>query len=217
MWPHYCRPGRSGWGGTMRIARDTSSFRRLLSPRMVAAASFCMLHFPGVAMAHVRVPNYTHLGRLMDAGDQGARTATHLRRPGATEQGAAKVRPGCGVRLMGQFVRHSDRRMIFAPVFLGLHRPPAHEVETASARSVAFRVLREQPAGRIATPRSRLHVEARRLRQPNEAPFLQFLESQAGSRLRDVDAFGQAQRHVPAWPPHEGGNRDEAMDIQAPA
>lgn len=81
----------------MRIAHDTVSFRRLLSPRMVAAASFCMLHFPGVAMAHVRVPNYTHLGRPMDAGDQGARTATHLRRPGATEQGAAKVRPGCGV------------------------------------------------------------------------------------------------------------------------
>src|SRR5258708_2504101 len=76
------------------IVRPARGSRRLSSLRM-AAASFCLLHFPAFeAMAHVRAPNYGYL-RKSDAGNQGTRAGIRMERPRANEQGSTKLGHVC--------------------------------------------------------------------------------------------------------------------------
>jgi Peptidase family M23 len=63
---------------------------------MVAAAFFGCHLLAVEAGAHVRVPNYSHLDRKMESGNQGASSITRLKRPGANDQGSAKLSPVCG-------------------------------------------------------------------------------------------------------------------------
>ena len=84
-----------------RITRHTggAGCSRLLSLPMVAAA-FLGCHLLAVeARAHVRVPNYSHLDRKMESGNQGAATTARLERPGANDHGSAKLRTGCDASL----------------------------------------------------------------------------------------------------------------------
>ena len=62
---------------------------------MVAGAFFSCHLLAVEARAHVRVPNYSHLDRKMESGNQGASPATRLERPGAKDQGSAKLSPVC--------------------------------------------------------------------------------------------------------------------------
>ena len=59
---------------------------------MIAAAFFGCHLLAVEARAHVKVPNYSHL----ESGDQGASSATRLERPGANDQGSAKLSSVCG-------------------------------------------------------------------------------------------------------------------------
>jgi hypothetical protein len=62
----------------------------------LAAASFCILHFLVVeAMAHVRTPDYSHVGRKMEAGSPEPGASTGVERPGASEQETARQRDPC--------------------------------------------------------------------------------------------------------------------------
>ena len=62
----------------------------------MVAAAFLGCHLLAVeARAHVKVPNYSHLDRKMESGNQGAATTRSLERPGANDHGSAKLRTGC--------------------------------------------------------------------------------------------------------------------------
>ena len=80
-----------------RITRHSggTNISRLLSLPMVAGAFFGCHLLAVEASAHVRMPNYSHLDRKMESGNQGASSATRLERPGAKDQGSAKLSPVC--------------------------------------------------------------------------------------------------------------------------
>ena len=84
-----------------KITRHTGSASRsrLLSLPMVATAYFGCHLLAVEARAHVRVPNYSHLERKLESGNQGGPTAPRLERPGANDLGSAKLSPVCDTSL----------------------------------------------------------------------------------------------------------------------
>jgi murein DD-endopeptidase MepM/ murein hydrolase activator NlpD len=125
---------------SLRHSGAAGGFRGL-SGLLAVATIFCLLQFLALEpMAHVRTPDYSPLGRKMEAGQQGIGSALRLdgqregqrEGRGANEQGLAKPSQACGLSFDTQ--RLSADAMLAVSV---LGAPTLSEVRLDSVRAAA--------------------------------------------------------------------------------